>query len=76
MCSVSPPRGAVGWSMVCIYGVSRLYSLVLKLESRICDHVLLDLLNLTFENDKKNLSNPRFIVFQLFINSFYTFYET
>ena len=39
--------------MVCIYDVSKLYSLVLKLESRICDHVLLDLLNLTFENDKK-----------------------
>ena len=53
MCSVSHPRGDIDWSMVCIYGVSRLYSLVLKLESRICDHVLLDLLNLTFENDKK-----------------------
>ena len=56
VCSLSPPRDAIGWSLVCIYGISRLYLLVLKLEFRICDHVLMDLLNLTFENDKKNLS--------------------
>ena len=51
--------------MVCIYDVSKLYSLVLKLESRICDHVLLDLLNLTFENDKKKLVKSMFYRFSV-----------